>query len=169
MLVFGGAGGGLTTSMAAALLAARGYPQPGPGLLQGVRPAPEPARHSPGVLHPGPGVLRAQPGVDPRHVLVAGESRGGEAALLVGPYFPELVNGVIAGVPSMVVNPGFPDGSRPAWTLHSRALPAVSPSEFGQPNPPGTGRAVIPVERIRSPLLLASGEQDLVWPSCVTM
>ena len=115
-------------------------------------------------------MLRAQPGVDPRHVLVAGESRGGEAALLVGAYFPELVNGVIAGVPSSVVTPGaWPDTSRPAWTLSGRPLPAVSPSEFGQPNPPGNGRAVIPVERIRSPLLLPCGEQDLVWPSCVTM
>ena len=54
-------------------------------------------------------VLRAQPGVDPRHVLVAGESRGGEAALLLGAHFPGAVNGVIAGVPSSVVNPGWPD------------------------------------------------------------
>ena len=111
-------------------------------------------------------MLRAQPGADPRHVLVAGESRGGEAALLLGAHFPHLVNGVVAGVPSSVVNPGFPDASRPAWTLGGRSLPAVSPSEFGQPNPLGRARAVIPVERIRGPVLLACGEQDLVWPSC---
>jgi uncharacterized protein len=111
------------------------------------------------------GVLRAQPGVDPDHVLVAGESRGGEAALLLGAHFPELVNGVIAGVPSSVVNPGLP-ATRPAWTLGGRPLPAVSPSEFGQPNPPGKEGAVIPVERIRGPVLLGCGAQDLVWPSC---
>jgi pimeloyl-ACP methyl ester carboxylesterase len=166
VLVFGGSNGGLTTSMAAALLAAHGYPSlalayfKAPGL--------------PKTLHNIPleyfakalGVLRDQPGVDPRHVLVAGESRGGEAALLLGAHFPQLVNGVVAGVPSSVVNPGWPDTTRPAWTLGGRPVPAVSPSEFGQPNPPGAARAVIPVERIGGPVLLACGGQDLVWPSC---
>ena len=167
VLVFGGSNGGLTTSMAAALLAAHGYPSlalayfKAPGL--------------PRTLHNIPleyftkalGALRAQPGVDPNHVLVAGESRGGEAALLLGAHFPQLVNGVIAGVPSSVVNPApWPDTSKPAWTLRGRPLPAVSPSEFGQPNPPGNPRAVIPVERIRGPVLLTCGEQDRIWPSC---
>ena len=111
-------------------------------------------------------MLRAQPGVDPRHVLVSGVSRGSEAALLLGAYFPQLVNGVIAGVPSSVVNPGWPDTSQPAWTLDGRPVPAVSPSEFGQPNPPGKPQAVIPVEGIRGPILLTCGELDVVWPSC---
>ena len=161
MLVFGGSGGGLTTSFAAALLAAHGYPSlalayfKAPGLPQTLRNIP--LEYFTRAL----GVLRAQPGVDPRHVLVAGESRGGEAALLLGAYFPRLVNGVIAGVPSSVVNPGWPDTSQPAWTLGGRPLPAVSPSEFGQPNPPGKPQAVIPVERIRGPILLTCGEQDL--------
>jgi pimeloyl-ACP methyl ester carboxylesterase len=96
--------------------------------------------------------------VDRNHVLVAGESRGGEAALLLGAHFPRLVNGVIAGVPSSVVNPGWPDTSNPAWTVRGRPLPAVSPS--------GTAKAVIPVERIRGPVLLTCGEQDRIWPSC---
>ena len=166
VLVFGGSGGGLTTSMGAALLAAHGYPSlalayfeaPGlPTTLQDI-----PLEYFAKALR----ILRDQPGVDPRHVLVAGESRGGEAALLLGAHFPQLVNGVIAGVPSSVVNPGTPDASRPAWTLGGRPLPAVSPSEFGQPNPPGQARSVVPVERIRGPVLLACGEQDLVWPSC---
>jgi hypothetical protein len=65
-----------------------------------------------------------------------------------------------------VVNPGWPDTTRPAWTLRGRPLPAVSPSAFGQPSPPGKQRAVIPVERIGGPVLLACGGQDLVWPSC---
>ena len=93
-------------------------------------------------------------------------SRGGEAALLLGAHFPQLVNGVIAGVPSSVVHPGWPDQDRPAWTVRGRPLPAVSPSEFGQPIPPGKARAVIPVERIGGPILLACGGQDLRWPSC---
>jgi dienelactone hydrolase len=166
VLVFGGSGGGLTTSMAAALMAAHGYPSLAlayfkvPGLPQSLQNIP--LEYFAKAL----GVLRAQPGVDRDHVLVAGESRGGEAALLIGASFPRLVNGVIAGVPSSVVNPGVPDASKPAWTLGGRPLPAVTPSEFGQPNPPGKAAAVIPVERIRGPVLLACGGQDLVWPSC---
>jgi dienelactone hydrolase len=166
VLVFGGSGGGLTTSTAAALLAAHGYPSlalayfKAPGLPPTLKNIP--LEYFTNALR----VLRAQPGVDPGHVLVAGESRGGEAALLLGAHFPRLVNGVIAGVPSSVVYPGWPDTSQPAWTLGSRPLPAVSPSEGGQPNPPGKPQAVIPVERIGGPVLLACGGQDVVWPSC---
>ena len=154
VLVFGGSGGGLTTSFAAALLAARGYPSLAlayfkvPGRPQGLDNIA--LEYFASAL----GVLRAQPGVDPRHVLVAGESRGGEAALLLGAHFPKLVNGVIAGVPSSVVNPGWPDTGNPAWTLRGRPLPA---------------QAVIPVERIRGPILLTCGERDMVWPSCASV
>jgi dienelactone hydrolase len=154
VLVFSGSKGGLTTSTAAALLAAHGYPSlalayfKAPGLPQTLRNIP--LEYFTRALE----VLRAQPGVDPHHVLVAGESRGGEAALLLGANFPKLVNGVIAGVPSSVVNPGWPDTSRPAWTLGGHPL---------------TAAAVIPVERIRGPVLLTCGEQDLIWPSCASV
>jgi hypothetical protein len=92
-------------------------------------------------------------------VLVFGGSAGAlttsmAAALLLGAHFPRLVNGVIAGVPSSVVHPGWPDTSKPAWTLGGRPLPA---------------QAVIPVERIRGPVLLTCGEQDVVWPSCASV
>jgi hypothetical protein len=120
MLVFSGSGGGLTTSMAAALLAAHGYPSlalayfKAPGLPQSLHNIP--LEYFTKALKE----LRAQPGVDPDDVLVAGVSRGGEAALLLGAHFPELVNGVVAGVPSSVVHPGWPDATRPAWTLGGR-------------------------------------------------
>jgi dienelactone hydrolase len=158
VLVFGGSGGGLTTSMAAALLAAHGYPSlalayfKAPGLPQTLRNIP--LEYFTGAL----GVLRAQRVVDRDHVLVAGESRGGEAALLLGAHFPQLVNGVVAGVPSSVVNPGWPDTTKPAWTVRGRPFP----------DPPGTAQAVIPVERIRGPILLTCGELDQVWPSCAS-
>jgi dienelactone hydrolase len=167
VLVFSGSGGGLTTSFAAALLAVRGYPSlalayfKAPGLPQTLHNIP--LEYFAKAL----GVLRDQPVVDLRHVLVAGVSRGGEAALLLGAHFPQLVNGVVAGVPSSVVNPApGPETGQPAWTLGGHPLPAVSPSDFGQPNPAGKPQAVIPVERIRGPILLACGQQDLVWPSC---
>jgi len=166
VLVFGGSGGGLRTGFQASLLAAHGYPSLAlayfnePGLPQGL--ADIPLEYFTKAL----AVLRAQPGVDPDHVLVSGVSRGSEAALLLGVHFPRLVNGVIAGVPSSVVNPGFPDASRPAWTLHGRPLPSASPGEFGQPAPVGNPEAVIPVERIRGPILLACGGLDVIWRSC---
>jgi dienelactone hydrolase len=166
VLMFGGSGGGLHEGFAAALLAAHGYPSlalayfKAPGLPTTLNDIP--LEYFTRAL----GVLRAQPGVDRDHVLVAGVSRGGEAALLLGAHFPREVNGVVAGVPSSVVNPGWPDTSRPAWTLGGRPLPTVGGSEYGQPTPPDTPEAVIPVERIRGPVLLACGLQDLVWPSC---
>jgi len=166
VLVFGGSDGGLSTGFSASLLAAHGYPSlalayfKAPGLPQGL--ANIPLEYFTRAL----AVLRAQPGVDPRHVLVSGVSRGSEAALLLGVHYPRLVNGVVAGVPSSVVNPGFPDATRPAWTLHGRPLPAVSTAEFGQTNPPGKPEAIIPVERIRGPILLTCGALDVIWPSC---
>jgi pimeloyl-ACP methyl ester carboxylesterase len=166
VLVFGGSDGGLGRAFAASLLAAHGYPTLAlayfgvPGL------PPELAEIPLEYFVKAVAVLRAQPGVDPRHVLVMGDSRGGEAALLLGAYFPQLVNGVIAGVPSSVVNPGFPDRGRFAWTLRGRPLPAVSPVDFLEPNPADSPQAVIPVENIRGPILLTCGGLDVIWPSC---
>jgi pimeloyl-ACP methyl ester carboxylesterase len=166
VLAFGGSNGGLERTFDASLLAAHGYPSLAlayfkvPGLPRSLVEIPLE------YFAKSLAVLREQPGVDPDHVLVMGYSRGGEAALLLGAYFPKLVNGVIAGVPSSVVNPGFPDASRSAWTLRGRPLPAVSPSEFGQAAPADAPEAVIPVEKTRGPILLTCGGQDAVWPSC---
>jgi len=88
VLVFGGAGGGLTTSMAAALVAAHGYPSLAlayfkvPGLPQGLLDIP--LEYFTGALE----VLRAQPGVDPDHLLVAGESRVAKPRCCSAPTSP---------------------------------------------------------------------------------
>jgi dipeptidyl aminopeptidase/acylaminoacyl peptidase len=167
VLMFGGSEGGLGTAFSASLLAAHGYPSLAlayfavPGLPQEL--ADIPLEYFADAL----AVLRTQPGVDPRRVLVAGASRGGEAALLLGAYFPRLVSGVIAGVPSSVVNPGRRSGIvRPAWTLRGRPLPAVTTADVAPADPPRNPQAVIPVDRIRGPILLTCGELDVVWPSC---
>jgi dienelactone hydrolase len=166
VLVFGGSDGGLSTAFAASLLAAHGYPSlalayfkaPGlPATLERI-----PLEYFTKAL----AVLRAQPGVDRRRLVVMGASRGGEAALLLGAHFPELVDGVVANVPSSVVNPSGPDASQPAWTLRGRPLPAVGTAGFGQADPAANPQAVIPVERIGGPILLTCGALDLVWPSC---
>jgi dienelactone hydrolase len=85
-----------------------------------------------------------QPNVDPRKIVLLGISRGGEGALLIGATYPQLVHGVIAFVPSDEVNPG--------WTYRGRQVP---PFRF------------IRVERIRGPILTASGGRDQVWSSSV--
>ena len=164
MLVFGGSDGGLSGTLVAALLAAHGYPAlalayfnaPGlPAQLSDI-----PLEYFATALR----WLRAQPQVDPRHVLTLGVSRGSEAALLLGAYYPRLVNGVIASVPSDVAICSYPNCSGPAWTLHGRPLPYTF--QFDNPHPVDDPAAVIPVERIRGPVFLDCGGADAVWVSC---
>jgi dienelactone hydrolase len=105
--------------------------------------------------------LDARPGVDGGRTVVLGVSRGSEAALLLGAHFPRLVHGVIAIAPSSKVN-GAVHGDFPAWTLRGRplryALAIDAKGGFDAPS-------VIPVERIRGPILLAAGGRDTIWPS----
>ncbi len=166
VLAFGGSEGGESQDLAAELLASHGYPamslayfaEPGlPATLTNV-----PLDYFAKAL----AALRAAPGVDPAHVLVSGISRGGEAALLIGAYFPNLVNGVFAGVPGSVANPGLPDTSKPAWLLDGRPLPFAPRPDFNQPTPANAPQSIIPVERIRGPILIDCGTSDTVWNSC---
>lgn len=167
VLAFGGSEGGTASGVLAALaLAAKGYPTLGIGYF-----------HAPGLpdtlsnipLEYFANALRwlgRQPGVDSHHIDVFGGSRGAEAALLLGVNFPDLVDGVIATSPSSVVNAGYPDGSRPAWTLHGQPVPHVSAAEYEDPSPADDPAAIIPVERIRGPVFLLCGLADALWPSC---
>jgi dienelactone hydrolase len=163
-LVIGGSDGGLGTAGLAALLAAHGYPAmalayfraPGlPGELKDI-----PLEYFARALRR----LRARPDVDPRRVVVLGISRGGEGALLIGSTYPHLVHGVVALVPSNVVNPS-PDGRAAAWTLHGKPVPHISVTEFGDPDPLKHPHALIRAERITGPILTASGGRDKLWPS----
>jgi dienelactone hydrolase len=154
LVVFGGSEGGLSplVSSAAAVLAAQGYATLALAYF-GVAGLPATLREVPlEYFATALRLLRTQPGVDPGRVLVQGTSRGGEAALLVGSTYPDLVHGVVAGVPSSRVEstPGQPNS--PAWTLHGKPL---------------TIGAEIPVERIRGPVLMDCGGQDGVWQSCL--
>jgi dienelactone hydrolase len=163
-LVIGGSNGGLTTGGIAALLASHGYPAEAlayfgaPGLPRELRDIPL-EYFSRAIAR-----LRARPDVDPRRVIVIGISRGGEAALLIGATFPRLVHGVVALVPSNVVNPTL-DGRGAAWTLNGRSVPRIRGEDFGDPDPVRTPGAVIPAERITGPILTAAGGLDETWPS----
>jgi dienelactone hydrolase len=167
VVAFGGSEGGTGSGIfSARTLASKGYPALGIGYF-----------HAPGLPDTLTRVpldyfatalrwLASQPGVDPRHIDVYGDSRGSEAALLLGVHFPDLVHGVIAGSPRSVVGPGLPDITQPAWTLHGQPIPGVSRAELGDPKPAGDPAAIIPVERITGPVLLICGQDDRLWPSC---
>jgi len=126
-------------------------------------------------------------------VAVAGQSRGGELALLLGSTFPERVSAVLAYVPSAFVHggqaaadPAFGrDG--PCWTLEGQPLVHqwqdnrtaswnaydaatgvrrnADAMRTALGDPLAMARARIPVERIAGPVLLLSGGNDGAWPS----
>jgi dienelactone hydrolase len=166
VLTFGGSEGG-ETPYEAELLASRGYPALAlayfdePGLPDALDRIP--------LEYFGRAAswLGRQPGADPRALTVWGVSRGSEAALQLGAYFPGLVHAVIAGSPSSVTNGAFP-GTRsvtpgdPAWTLRGQPVPVAFPYGAAVPDNPA---ALIPVQRIRAPVLLLVGADDTLWPS----
>jgi dienelactone hydrolase len=164
ILAFGGSEGGNGETLHAALLASHGYPtlsiayfgEPGlPSELDRI-----PLEYFRRALE----WLRRQPGVDTKHIVTLGISRGSEAALLLGVHYPKLVHGVIAAVPSDAAICGYPDCSYPAWTLGGKALPYTT--DFDNPAPTDNPAAVIPVERIKGPIFLACATYDEIWVSC---
>jgi dienelactone hydrolase len=94
--------------------------------------------------------MRRQPSVNQNQIVALGASRGGEAALLLGSKFPDLLHGAIGLVPSSEVYDS-PDGRSPAWTYHARPV----------------SLAPVAVERINGPILTVGAGRDAVWPSDV--
>src|SRR5580692_1233839 len=92
--------------------------------------------------------LRAQPAGHGRPVVLYGASRGAEAVLLLASYLPHLADGVVVSSPTAVINGAVSAAGGAAWTFG------------GQPVAP-VGN--IPVTRIRVPLLMGDGGQDIVW------
>lgn len=179
VLIFGGSEGGLAVADLAGLLASHGYPAlalayfGAPGLPANLVRIPleyfaRAARWLRRTAAPAPSAGTANGGSGSRPLVAWGFSRGSEAALLLGVHFPGLISAVIAGSPSSVTNVAFSSSSalppdEPAWTLGGRALPVASPP--GDPRSAGNPAAVIPVARIRGPVLLLAGADDQLWPS----
>jgi dienelactone hydrolase len=165
ILIFGGSEGRFSP-LQAEMLAAHGYPAlvvayfDEPGLPQ--RLSRIPLEYFAGALR----LLAHQSDVDPRHIIVSGGSRGSEAALLLGADYPDLVHGVIATSPSSVANPADPDVQDPAWTFGGKPVPGVPIREYNEPDPRDHPQAIIPVEKINGPILLACGGKDRIWHSC---
>jgi dienelactone hydrolase len=176
VLIFGGSEGGLAVADLAGLLASHGYPAlalayfGAPGLPANLVRIPlEYFARAARWLRRRAAPASAAPARTGSRLLVAwGFSRGSEAALLLGVHFPGLVSAVIAGSPSSVTNVAFSSSSAlppdaPAWTFGGRALPVASPP--GDPRSAGNPAAVIPVARIRGPVMLLAGADDQLWPS----
>jgi dienelactone hydrolase len=157
VLRLGGSEGGMPGDTMCILLASKGYPtlnlayfgMPGlPARLEEI-----PLEYFARAL----AWLRARTA---RDTVVIGHSRGGEAALLVGATYPELVGAVAGYVPSAYVHPApGPSGDRPAWTLGGVPLP------FLRRSGPTDEVAAIRVENVRGPIFAVGGGQDLLWPS----
>jgi dienelactone hydrolase len=136
--------------------------------------------------------LQNRPEVATEQIGVIGSSRGGELALLLGATFPQ-IKAVVASAPSGLIHGGVGTApSVPAWTYHDVPLPHIAykpaVSELvdllsammrrvpfvGRPlylkelsDKKAVERATIPVEKIHSPILLISGEEDELWPSTI--
>lgn len=164
VLEFGGSEGGLDGQLLGAALASAGYPTLDiayfgePGLPPGLKDIP--LEYFARALR----WLARQPGVLASRIYVSGVSRGSEAALLLGVYYPNLVHGVIASVPSDVALCSYPGCDGPVWTLHGKPLPYTR--QFDNPDPTDNPAAVIPVQEIRGPVFLDCGTDDLIWTSC---
>jgi dienelactone hydrolase len=148
VLQLGGSAGGHSETPAV-LLAAHGYPTLSlayfgePGLPVGLHNIP--LEYFQKALQ----WLGQQPGVDPARIVVVGLSRGGEAALLTGVTFPDLVHGVVACQSSSDVQGGFGPGSGPAWTYQGQPVPAEA----------------IAVEKINGPVLAFGAGDDQIASS----
>lgn len=191
VLVFGGSEGGTGTGEFTAMyLASLGYAALGVGYFGAAGLPPGLTDVPLEILEEDLAFLTADPRVDPERVVVMGGSRGGELALLVGVHFP-VVQGVIAEVPSGLVWGSATEASGAAWTLEGAPLPYV-PASDAQPtatvdddgvahwrmravfladieaaDADALAAATIPAEEIAGPVLLLSGDDDQLWPSCV--
>ncbi len=130
------------------------------------------------------------PAVTGAPVGMVGGSKGAELALLAATRFPELIGPVVAIAPASVVFFGLDHhGDDPAavrrssWSHQGRPVPFVPYPSEGEPGSSGAGLAMapiyeaaladeeavaaasIPVERVRGPILLVSGDDDRMWPA----
>ncbi|MEM8860212.1 MAG: acyl-CoA thioester hydrolase/BAAT C-terminal domain-containing protein [Chloroflexota bacterium] len=125
--------------------------------------------------------LASQPEIDSSNIGLIGGSKGGEAALLVASYRPD-ITAVVAYVPSHVIwqeiNPEkyFSADPSSSWSLNGEPLPFVS-YDYTQPfellvelytnsleaHPTDDEGVIIKVENINGPILLLSGSDDQLW------
>jgi dienelactone hydrolase len=111
--------------------------------------------------------MRQRPEVMPDRIGVVGTSRGGELALQLGSMYPH-IRAVVAYVPANIRYPACCGNNQLtfAWTWQGHPL-AFSWPDGGIFNKTAPLAAVIPVEQTHGPVLLVSGDDDVVWPSSI--
>lgn len=108
------------------------------------------------------GWLQRHPAVDPERIAIHGTSRGGEGALLIGSYYPQ-IKAVISNGGSGLVQPApWSATPVPAWTWGGEPLPFVGMPGWTEED---ITQVEIPVERIDGPVLLIAGDADGLWPA----
>lgn len=75
--------------------------------------------------------LKNQPYVKKESIALLGNSRGGEAALLLASTFPDEIQAVVATVPSCFMYGATSYPNKPAWTLNNQPLLPFIPSLSG--------------------------------------
>ncbi|WP_187759872.1 acyl-CoA thioester hydrolase/BAAT C-terminal domain-containing protein [Thiospirochaeta perfilievii] len=127
--------------------------------------------------------FKENPYVKGKKIVLIGTSKGGELALLLGSTFND-ISGVVANVPSSVVFQGinydsfFPKSS---WSYKGKPIPFVPYAKvdvskiinnhyldlfnLSLENKEAVIKATIKVEEINGPILLLSGDDDIMWPS----
>jgi hypothetical protein len=126
--------------------------------------------------------LKARPETDPAAIGIVGYSKGAEAALLTATRNPE-IKAVVLGMPSSVAWDGLDTpsiflGLHSSWSESGKRVASLGYGSFD----PNKGlfevfdsaldrlaahpQAIIPVERVKAPVLMICGEKDSLWPSC---
>lgn len=119
--------------------------------------------------------------VDGSRIAIIGGSRGGDLALLLGSYYPD-INCVVGIVSSHAVFPGHTLHFKSScWTYAGKELPYIPLNKEAVPSlmkrdlrgafdmmlkdTAAEAKALIPVEKIQGPVLLLSATQDEICPS----
>jgi len=178
VLILGGTEGGLNEPKAA-LLANRGYATLTLAYF-GLEDLPEKLGEIPiEYFKRAVTWLEKQEGVKSDSIVVLGNSKGAEAALLLG-AIDSRIAGVIAIAPSNLVWQGLDIGEiSSSWTIEGEPLPFIPFLENSREEVEAMAglhgkslenievkeETIIPVEKIQGPILLVSGSEDSFWPS----
>ena len=180
VLVLGGSDGGVP-SRRAGYLAENGFPALALAYFK--------TKRTPGYLDMIPLEYFDQPiewlkknkNVQGGNIVVIGESKGAELALLLASRKPE-ISGVVVFVPSAVLFQGIPKDywpPRSSWSHRGEPIPFVPYDVKGLADPndvlsiyrnslkqqDAVSRSLIPVDKIKGPVLLFSARDDRMWPS----
>ncbi|MFG3252342.1 hypothetical protein [Streptomyces sp. NPDC048172] len=154
VLVFGGSEGGNAGTYTAALLASRGHPALSLCYFRCGKGSGRPDAIDMIDLDyftRAARLLGEQPSADPAKLTVMGNSRGSEAAQLLGQRRPSVVRNVVAYAPSSKAIGPYPTGQA-AWADHGKALPA----------------GPLALDKVRGTVLAVGGGNDKMWGSAAS-